>query len=254
MPYHIGFSRADLGNNPPRTALLSGEPERSRHIANTYLENVKLLSQYRGLNSYLGNLPNGKPLLIATSGMGAPSTSIVVNELAQVGIQKIIRIGTCGSIQPLVKVGSVVISQAALCRQGAALDIAPVEYPAVADPFVTVALAEQAQQLNYECHVGITASVDTFYEGQVRTESSVNPHLQPWLVGTIENYRQLKILNYEMESGTLFKLGSVYGLKIGCICAVVAQRDQAEAILIEQKQTAVTRAIEIAISTVTNLA
>ena len=249
MLYHIGFSRADLGENPPQIALLSGEPERSHHIAYTYLENVKLLSKYRGLDSYFGYLANGKPLLVATSGMGAPSTSIVGNELAQVGIKQIIRIGTCGSIQPQVKVGSVVISQAALCRQGAAQDIAPIEYPAVADPFLTVALAQQAQKLGYEYHVGITASVDTFYEGQERTTSSANPNLQPWLIGLTEHYRHLNILNYEMESGTLFKLGSVYGLKIGCICAVVAQRNQAEEILVEKKQRTVTRAIEIAIKT-----
>ena len=182
--------------------------------------------------------------------MGAPSTSIVVNELAQVGIKQIVRIGTCGSIQPSVKVGSVVISQGALCRQGAANDVAPIEYPAVADPFMTVALAQQARSLGYDYHVGITASVDTFYEGQERTESSINPYLQPHLVGITEHYRQLNILNYEMESGTLFKLGSVYGLSVGCICAVVAQRDIAETILVEQKQQAVARAIEIAVAAV----
>ncbi len=67
--------------------------------------------------------------------MGAPSLSIVVNELIQVGIKTIIRIGTCGAIQNRIKIGDIIISQAALCRQGAANDIAPPEYPAVADPF-----------------------------------------------------------------------------------------------------------------------
>ncbi|MDJ0680765.1 MAG: hypothetical protein QNJ18_12965 [Xenococcaceae cyanobacterium MO_167.B52] len=50
MPYHIGFAQKDLGTNPPEIALLSGEPERSRHIAYTYLQNVKLLSEYQGLH------------------------------------------------------------------------------------------------------------------------------------------------------------------------------------------------------------
>ena len=103
--YHIGFSKSDLGVNAPQTVLLSG------------------------LNSYSGNLPDGKPILVATSGMGASSLSIVVNELVQVGIKQFIRIGTCGSIQPQIPVGSIVVSQAALCRQGAALDIAPIECP-----------------------------------------------------------------------------------------------------------------------------
>lgn len=247
MKYHIGFSQLDLGANPPHTVILSGEPERSRYIAQTYLADVKLLSQYRGLNSYLGNLPNGKPILVATSGMGAPSLSIVVNELVQVGINQFVRVGTCGSIQPEIKVGDIVISQGSLCRQGASLDIAPVEYPAVADPFLTVALVETARKLDLPHHLGITASVDSFYEGQERTESSANPHLQSWLKGITADYRQLNILNYEMESGTLFKMAGVYGFKAACVCAVVAQRTLLESIVVADKDTAVKRAIEVAI-------
>ncbi len=127
--------------------------------AETYLQNARLLSDYRGLNSYLGYLDNSTPILLATSGMGAPSLSIVVNELIQVGIKTIIRIGTCGAIQNRIKIGDIIISQAALCRQGAANDIAPPEYPAVADPFLTVALVKSAQFLGVNYHVGITASV-----------------------------------------------------------------------------------------------
>ena len=183
--------------------------------------------------------------------MGAPSLSIVVNELVQVGIKTMIRIGTCGSIQPHVKVGSVVISQGALCRQGAANDIAPLEYPAVADPFLTVALVKTAQKLQYDYHIGITASVDTFYEGQERVESSANPSSTILAIRILpEQYRNLNILNYEMEAGTLFKMASVYGFAAACICAVVAQRNEGENILIEEKKLAVDRAIEIAVETV----
>ncbi|WP_019504960.1 nucleoside phosphorylase [Pleurocapsa sp. PCC 7319] len=247
--YHIGFSQSDLGVDLPQTVLLSGEPERSQYIAQTYLQNVKLLSEYRGLNSYLGYLPNGKSILVATSGMGAPSLSIVVNELVQVGIKQFIRIGTCGSIQPTVPVGSIVVSQAALCRQGAAIDIAPIEYPAVADPYLTVALMETARKLGIACHLGITASVDTFYEGQERSESSANPHLQPWLTGITATYRQLNIINYEMEVGTLFKMAGVYGFAAAGVCAVVAQRTKSETVIISDKDLAVQRAIEVAVKT-----
>ena len=245
--YHIGFSKSDLDLNAPKTVLLSGEPERSQYIAHTYLQNVKLLSEYRGLHSYLGNLPNGKPILVATSGMGASSLSIVVNELVQVGIEQFIRIGTCGSIQPTVGVGSIVVSQAALCRQGAALDIAPPEYPAVGDPYLTVALVETARKLDIRCHLGITASVDTFYEGQERTESSANVHLQPWLKGITATYFNLNILNYEMEAGTLFKMAGVYGFAAACVCAVVAQRTEFETIVVADKDSTVKKAIEVAV-------
>jgi uridine phosphorylase len=244
--YHIGFGHGDLGDNPPQIALLSGDPERARMIAHTQLGDVRVLSEHRGLNSYVGILPNGRPLLSATSGMGAPSLSIVVNELIQVGIRQIIRVGTCGSIQAHVLPGSVVISRAALCRQGAANDIAPAEYPAAADPFLTVALVEAARALSVSHHLGITASVDTFYEGQERSESA-NPHLLRWLQGITEEYRGLNVLNYEMEAGTLFKMAGVYGFAAACICGVIAQRTSGENIVLEQKTTAVDSAIAVAL-------
>ena len=245
--YHIGFGREALGANPPDIALLSGDPERAQLIAQDYLRDVRTLSEHRGLNSYVGVLPNGRPLLSATSGMGAPSLSIVVNELVQAGIRTIIRVGTTGSIQLHVRAGSCVISHAALCRQGAANDIAPLEYPAVADLYLTMALVNAARELNAPFHVGITASVDTFYEGQERSEISANPSLLPHLHGITDAYRRLNILNYEMECGTLFKMGTVYGFAAGCVCGVIAQRTEDESVLVEQKTIAVENAIRIAL-------
>jgi uridine phosphorylase len=244
--YHIGFGRDDLGETPPTIALLSGDPTRARLIADSYLHSVRLLSENRGLNSYIGILPNGNAVLSATSGMGAPSTTIVVNELIQVGIRLIIRVGTCGSIQEHVSVGSIVITHAALCRQGAANDIAPVEYPAAADPFVTVALVNAARELQVNHHVGITASVDTFYEGQERRQSVNRPLLRS-LQGITEEYRSLNILNYEMECGTLLKMAGVYGFRAGCVCGVVAQRTVNEEIVVEQKDIAINNAIRVAV-------
>ncbi|MEL7522784.1 MAG: uridine phosphorylase, partial [Cyanobacteria bacterium J06553_1] len=151
--------------------------------------------------------------------------------------------------QPSVNVGDIVISQASLCRQGTALDIAPPEYPAVADPFLTVALVETARQLDIPYHLGLTASVDSFYEGQERVDSA-NPRLQPWLQGITESYRQLNILNYEMEVGTLFKMAGVYGFQAACVCAVVAQRTTAESIMLADKEATVQKAISVAMETV----
>ena len=245
--YHIGFGEEDLGEVAPTLAFLSGDPNRASAIAAEHLVGSVVLSEHRGLHSYLGALPNGRRVISATSGMGAPSLSIVVNELVQVGIRTIIRIGTCGSIQEHVRPGSVVISKASLCRQGAAEDIAPTEYPAAADPFVTVALAAAAAELGVDAHVGITASVDTFYEGQERVESA-NPHLQRKLQGITEEYRRLNVVNYEMESGTLFKMGGVYGFAAGCICGVVAQRTASEKVVLEATGDAVASAIRVAVT------
>jgi uridine phosphorylase len=246
--YHIGFGPSDLDGRNPTLVLLSGDPNRSSHIANTHLTNVKVLSENRGLNSYVGDLPNGRAIVAATSGMGGPSTSIVLNELAQVGITTVIRVGTTGSIQARVKPGSVIISSAALRRHGAALDVTPVEFPAVADPFLTVHLAITASELTIDYHVGITASVDTFFEGQERTASSANPVLLRRLQGVTEEYRALGILNYEMEAATVFTLASVYGMRAACICAVIAQRTEGEQVVFEAKDEAIQRAIAVAVA------
>ena len=247
--YHIGFGRADLGADPATTVLLSGDPDRTTAIATRTLRNARLLSDNRGLVSYVAELPGGQPVLCATSGMGGPSASIVLNELTQVGVRTVIRIGTTGSIQPHVLAGSVVISSAALCRQGAAADVAPVEFPAVADPFLTVRMAETATRLGVTHHVGITASVDTFFEGQERTASSANPTLQRHLQGMTDEFRALGVLNYEMEAGTVFKLSSVYGLRAGCVCAVVAQRVDGERVDTAIKDGAIRSAIDVAVGT-----
>ena len=106
-------------------ALLSGDPHRSHLIATSHLTDGAELARNRGLDSFSARLPGGAPVVCATSGMGAPSMSIVVNELVQAGIRTVIRIGTAGSIQDHVRVGSVVIASGALTNQGAADDIAP---------------------------------------------------------------------------------------------------------------------------------
>ena len=246
--YHIGFGPSDLGGRVPELVLLSGDPQRTEHIAVERLSNARLLSDHRGLNSYVATLSTGVEILCSTSGMGGPSTSIVINELAQIGVKTVIRVGTTGSLQAHVPVGSVIISSAALRRQGSTWDIAPPEYPAVGDPFVTVALVKAAAALGVPHHVGITASVDTFFEGQERSASSANPHLLRRLQGITDEYRHLGILNYEMESATVFVCASVYGMRAGCVCAVVAQRTEGENVVMEAKDEAVERTISVAIA------
>jgi len=252
--YHIGFGKHDLGAAAPTTALLCGDPERAQRIAKETdgVSCLATLSENRGLHSYLCERTDSGKFIASTSGMGAPSLSIVVNELVSVGILTIIRVGTSGGIATEVKAGDLVISNAALCRQGAALDIAPVEFPAAADPYVTLALAGAAKKLGIRSHLGVTASVDTFYEGQERSDSA-NPFLLRSLQGISEEYRQLKILNYEMEAGTLFKMGLVYGFAAGCVCAVLAERLVAESVDLAVKQQAERDAVRVALAALQNL-
>jgi uridine phosphorylase len=245
--YHVGFGPSDLEEGTS-IALLSGDPGRSELIATEHLADVRVLSRNRGLDAFAARLPGGKPVVCATSGMGAPSMSIVVNELVQAGIRTIIRVGTSGSIQDEVRVGSVVIGAAAVTNQGAALDIAPAEYPAAADPWLTVTLAQAADELGIEHHVGVMASTDTFFEGQERSQSSANPVLLRRLRGLIDEYQALGVLNFEMEAGTLFKMGLVYRFTAGCVVGIVAQRNEAEEPDLTKKGEAVEHASRVAVA------
>ncbi|MFM7536243.1 MAG: nucleoside phosphorylase [Acidimicrobiales bacterium] len=245
--HHLGFGTDDLPSPGPTFAFLSGDPDRAEAIALAHLHEPWPLSRNRGLVSYLGSL-EGTPVLSCTSGMGGPSTSIVVNELAQLGIRTIVRVGTTGSIQPHVAPGTVVVSQAALCRQGAARDLAPAEFPAAADPFLTVTLAEAAATIGVPHVVGVTASVDTFFEGQERTATSFNPMLLRRNVGMTEEYRALRIVNFEMEAGLLFTQSLIYGLAAGAVLAVIAQRTESERIVgADEAEAAVQAAIAVAV-------
>ncbi|MGD0211576.1 MAG: uridine phosphorylase [Desulfomonilia bacterium] len=215
--YHIGFSQSDLGADPPLCVLLCGDPDRIRKIAGGFpgIKQVRLLSEKRGLVSFFASTEQGMPLLLATSGMGAPSMSIVVNELYQVGIRLIIRVGTTGSIQE--------------------------------------ALVKAARELGVDWHLGITASVDTFFEGQGRTLTSANTHLLRRLQGITEEYAHLNILNYEMECGTLFKMAGVYGFAAGCVCAVIDDRTTGEAVDLSVKDKAESDAIRVALAAIEGL-
>ena len=245
--YHLGFGVEDVPEGPT-IALLSGDPNRSEAIATGYLSNARVLARNRGLDSFLAFLPGGAPVVCATSGMGAPSMSIVVNELHQTGIRTVIRVGTSGAIHPEVAVGSIVITSAAVAMQGAADDIAPPGFPAAADPFLTVELAAAAYAAGVDFHVGVTASTDTFFEGQERTSSSANPYLVRRLQGLADELRALGVLNFEMEAATLLKMGLVYGFATGCVCAIIAQRNEREEPDLAAKGGAIEAAIGVAIA------
>ncbi len=245
--YHVGFGASDLDEGTT-IALLSGDPDRSELIATKHLADKRVLSRNRGLDTFAARLPSGAPVICATGGMGAPSTSIVVNELVQAGIRTIIRVGTSGSIQDDVPAGGIVIGTAAITNQGAALDIAPAEFPAAADPWLTVTLAQAATDLGIEHHAGLMASTDTFFEGQERTSSSANPVLLRRLRGLLDEYRALGVLSFEMEAGTLFKLGLVYGFAAGCVVGIIAERNEAEEPDLVAKGEAVEHASRVAVA------
>lgn len=249
---HLDFHKDYLKDKKITICLLSGDPSRTEIIAQQYLKNAHKINNNRGLYCFTGDTSLGLPILAATSGMGAPSTSIVVNELAQAGVNVFIRIGTTGSIQPYIGVGSIIVNFASLCRQGAANDIAPRDYPAAASALLSTDLYYEAKKIHSDVFFGLNASVDSFYEGQERYDS-VNPKLMKSHVGMLQEYQNLNILNFEMESGTLFKMANVYGLHATSICAVAAARCKDEALQHDSVQFSVDACIKAAINTAENI-
>ncbi|MFH7174128.1 uridine phosphorylase, partial [Klebsiella pneumoniae] len=106
---------------------------------------VKLAS-HREFTTWRAEL-DGKPVIVCSTGIGGPSTSIAVEELAQLGIRTFLRIGTTGAIQPHINVGDVLVTTASVRLDGASLHFAPLEFPAVADFECTTALVEAAKSI-----------------------------------------------------------------------------------------------------------
>lgn len=157
-----------------------------------------------------------------SSGIGSPALAIALEELVRIGAHTFIRVGTCGSIQPDIRVGDVIISSAAVRLDGASKDYVRVEYPAVADYRVVGALVEGAERLGVRYHVGITASTDTFYTGQGRP--GYKDYMPSFQENLFADMQRAQVKNFEMESSCLFTLSSLFQVRAGCVCVVVADR------------------------------
>ena len=160
-------------------------------------------------------------------GIGGPSTSIAVEELAQLGIRTFLRVGTTGAIQPHINVGDVLVTTASVRLDGASLHFAPMEYPAVADFTCTTALVEAAKAVGATTHIGVTASSDTFYPGQERYDT-FSGRVVSRFKGSMEEWQQMGVMNYEMESATLLTMCSSQGLRAGMVAGVIVNRTQQE--------------------------
>ena len=218
--YHVQISREEA----ERYALLPGDLDRVPKISKhwDWFEEVARHRQYvvhRG--SY-----KGVGLLAVSTGIGAPATAIAVEELARVGVDTFIRVGSTGAIQPEIELGDLVITSAAVRMEGTSDQYVVKGYPAHASYEVLLALIEAADSLGYRYHVGITATTDSFYTGQGRP--GFRGYEQSWHKGLIRDLMAARVLNFEMESSTLFVLASLFGLRAGAVHAVFAQRNRDE--------------------------
>jgi len=228
IQYHVGLSKNMIDN--AEYVLLPGDPHRCKSIAEAFDPNAKFLANSREHMSYLAKFHN-QNILVCSTGLGAPNVGITIEELAVIGVKYYMRIGTCGAIQPYIKLGDVIISNACVRLDGASRDYAPIEYPAVSSFEFTSDIIEGAKKTTTPHHIGITASTDTFWQAQERYDSYTGYILRNKR-GAIDEWRALNVLNFEMEASALFVMANAMGLHAACICGVVAVRYESEKISI----------------------
>ena len=221
--FHLDLTRKMLKG--ATLAIVPGDPARSELIAE-HMDDPVFLASKREYTSWLGHI-EGRPVVVCSTGIGGHSTSIAVEELAQLGVRTFLRVGTTGAIQPDIAVGDVIVTQASVRLDGASTHFAPIEYPAASNFECTSALVNAAEQLGLVHHVGITASSDTFYSGQERYDT-VSGRVLPRFRGSAEEWQSLGVLNYEMESSTLLTMCATQDWRAGCVTGVLVNRHQQE--------------------------
>jgi uridine phosphorylase len=184
-------------------ALIPGDPGRVDRIAGhcEESETVAQNREYKLVNATY----EGVPLTICSTGIGCPSAAIAVEELANVGVETFIRVGTTGALQSDIEIGDMIVATGAAKNEGTSKRYEAAEYPAVPDYDVLSALVESAEANGEDVHVGPIASDDAYYN---ETDEYV------------EDWEDAGILSVEMEAATVFTLARRKGLQAGAICTV----------------------------------
>lgn len=204
--------------------LLCGEPERVPKIS-SLLGTPEETASVREFTVHNGAL-DGTRVTVASTGIGGPSTAILVEELANLGAHTFIRIGTSGGIDEGLAKGDFVIATGAVRADGTSKSYTWPEYPAVADYRVVSALVHSARRSGARFDVGICLSVDGFYsENKVLLDGEIHPmsksgYMPSFMAERLSDAKSMRVKNIEMENGTIFTLCSLLGLRAGAICTV----------------------------------
>jgi 5'-methylthioadenosine phosphorylase/purine-nucleoside phosphorylase len=201
MPIHV---RAEPGDYA-EAVLLPGDPLRAQYIAETYLEDVVQRNGERGLLGFTGTF-DGKPVSVQGTGMGCPGAAIVFEELVQLGCKRLIRVGTCGGLQPHHALGDLIVALTAIPADSTAAHLVGNEphCPTAAWSLVHGAV-HTAKEQGIPVHVGPIVSSDLFY----------NPD-----GGQYERWSKRGVLAVEMEAAALFTLAALRGVESGCLLTV----------------------------------
>ncbi len=185
-----------------RYVLLPGDPARAGRIAEQ-MEGARLVAQNREYTIYTGESA-GVGVSVCSTGIGGPSSAIAIEELANIGAEVFIRVGSSGGRQPDIPIGMPVVVTAAFRGEGTSNAYLPPEFPAVADLEVTNALIQAAQDSGENCRWGIGFSRDAFY----RRDADLN-----------EQLKDAGIVAAEMEASTMFIVGTCRHVQVGCVVA-----------------------------------
>ncbi|MCL5260608.1 MAG: nucleoside phosphorylase [Gammaproteobacteria bacterium] len=244
-PEHMNATADDfLGNGDiGRYVFFPGSDGRAREISEHFI-GCKVKTHPRGHNLYTGTLAeNNKKVEVAaiSSGMGTPSLDIIINELVRLGVKRLLRVGTAGTLQPkFVKSGELVIATAAVRDEGTSKRYMPAEFPAIASYDVVLAAQAAAKKLNGlipNVHTGIIHSKDSLYAEEFAEDSPLSKQNKEYM----DVVRNSGVLASEMESSIIFILTSVFNylsklknnfhdcynpaniIKSGTICVVLGE-------------------------------
>jgi DeoD family purine-nucleoside phosphorylase len=235
MPIHV---RANPGEYAD-ACLLPGDPLRARYIAETFMDDVVERNAERGMLGYTGTF-EGSTVSVQSSGMGCPSAAIVIEELVQLGVKKIVRVGTCGGLQPDLAIGEL------LCAVSAAPADSTASHYVGGEPHVPTAdfdlvhgAVHHAKKLGKPMRVGPIVSSDIFY----------NPDQDQ-----ARRWSERGLLAVEMEAAVLFTLGALRRVQAGCLLIVSDMVVEGEFVRIsdEDMTRAVDQMTELALHTVTS--
>lgn len=234
MPIHV---RAEPGEYA-EACLLPGDPLRAKYVAETFLDGAEQRNWERGMLGYTGTF-EGRPVSIQATGMGCPSAAIVIEELAMLGVKRMLRIGTCGGLQPDMQLGDLIVAVSAVPADATASHLLAGEpHAPTADWELVHAAVHAAKELDRTVRVGPIVSSDLFY----------NPD-----GGQYQRWSDRGILAVEMEAAVLFTLGALRKVKTGCLLTVSDVVVEGEFVRIsdEEMRRAVDQMTELALRTVT---
>ena len=234
MPIHLRANPGDYAE----ACLLPGDPLRAKYIAETYLTDVVQVNDERGLLGYTGGW-NGKPVSVQGTGMGCPGAAIVFEELIQLGVEKLLRVGTCGGLQPDHALGDLIVALTAVPADSTASHLVGDEAhcPTASWELIHEAV-HVAKTSDLQLRVGPIVSSDLFY----------NPD-----DGQYGRWSKRGILAVEMEAAVLFTLGALRGVQTGCLLTVSDIVVEGEFVRIsdDDLRSAVDRMTKIALDTAT---